>query len=137
MGFRFFAVTSATDAFVCSFDADLCGWSNDQNNWRHAWLLTNLAETLVDLTTQKKSINQALCLSGKIDDKRSLHSRGRAITSSRNQRSSVDTSDSIQARLWSPQFLREDMIQCLTFNYRIDQAPHSSVNLALMQRQEG
>ncbi|TPP58413.1 hypothetical protein FGIG_03816 [Fasciola gigantica] len=120
--------THVVDPFICSFDADLCGWSNDPNNWRHAWLLSNLTETHVASSAEKKSINKALCLSKKHNDKRGIYTRGRSAS---------QIGDSIQARLWSPQFLREDMIRCLSFTYRIDRAPHSSATLALMQRQEG
>ncbi|VDP39386.1 unnamed protein product [Echinostoma caproni] len=88
---------------------DLCGWSNDQNNWRHAWSLSDQIETHSLQEKLTTAIDRALCLSA--TDKLNKFSRGRSSSSTRRHQVSNSIDEPIQARLWSPQFLREDMLQ--------------------------
>ncbi|KAG5447366.1 hypothetical protein CSKR_113416, partial [Clonorchis sinensis] len=117
---------------VCTFATDTCGWLNDNQNWKHKWLL--IAD---EAAPAVHPLNHALCLSA-ASIKEPIAPWSRRILP--DARDAINTT-SIQSRLWSPPIQRGDGLHCLKFWFRISGVLKNhgtrDPSLAVLRRHEG
>ncbi|VDQ17409.1 unnamed protein product, partial [Trichobilharzia regenti] len=100
----------------CSFEHNLCGWTNDQSSWEGHWELTMLKTPSTNASCFR--INQKSPLSLKntwsVKRKTSLLDKPTAT---------VNPNRLISAKLWSPLIQPDDQLHCLVLTYKIDIIP--------------
>ncbi|KER26251.1 hypothetical protein T265_06448 [Opisthorchis viverrini] len=133
-----FLFSEITPIHVCTFASDTCGWTNDQNSWKHRWELDPISF----------GKNQALCLSSVSQVPTSV-ALPWAVSADEAVLDALHHSSPIQGRLWSPPIQKRHKLGCFAFLYRIDSKSHivSGIQgteqsdplpgLAVLSRQEG
>ncbi|KAF6778835.1 hypothetical protein AHF37_01653 [Paragonimus kellicotti] len=119
----------------CSFESDLCGWTNDQNSWEGQWLLTDL----------ENEWTRAACMIRRPVSGSSASWSTRHRSTPTNVSQARLASDPVQVRFWSPAILAEDQVRCIVFQYTaglsVGLVSHSvgghPLHLALLRRQQG
>ncbi|CAH8570536.1 unnamed protein product [Dicrocoelium dendriticum] len=142
-----FYVNAYTNPYVCTFDQNACGWSNDPNNWKYSWTVE--AWSSADPGTLRTT-NRAMCLSASAFELNVWPKQASNFASSDRVslipagRSTAKKKQSIQARLWSPYLTAEDGFRCLQLQYCIKSGNHfdpigseGGMSLALLFRREG
>ncbi|KAF7232978.1 hypothetical protein EG68_07831 [Paragonimus skrjabini miyazakii] len=119
----------------CSFESDLCGWTNDQNSWDGQWLLMDL----------ENKWTRAACMIRRPVSGSSTSWSTRYKSTPTNMSQTRLASDPVQVRFWSPAILAEDQVRCIAFQYTaslsVGLVSHSveghPLHLALLRRQQG
>ncbi|VDN40327.1 unnamed protein product [Dibothriocephalus latus] len=142
-------LTGPAPLAVCRFDnADTCGWINDVNNWKQRWTIVKTTAWMPRVWTHTMP---ALCLTTEAPNRppqQQFSSSWVPVTGKKKPKTSgPSVGSSIQARFWSPSIPSELGIKCLQLAYHIHLgrpspvgttlAEDKSLNLALLQRQEG
>lgn len=139
---RFFL--EPTPLAVCDFNEDLCGWTNDPNNWKYRWMRV----TKMNLKPLQQENPPFLCLSAKPAEEKKVKKQSSSWlpTSIKKDRKNTQSNltDDIQARLWSESVPVEVGLHCLTLSYKIylghtagSTETSKRGTLAVLQRQAG
>lgn len=133
-----------TPLAVCNFDQDLCGWSNDNNNWKYRWMRV----TQKSSASMREDSLPLLCLPAKPTEENKVKKQSSSwlpIPIKKDKKNTQATLiGDVQARLWSESVPVELGLRCLTFTYSIhlghsvgSDSTSKLGTLAMLQRQAG